>query len=387
MVATCLGWSGPFGELISRGLIVSVKRYLQNAVDYVSYRLVRAFFLQPVVLVCLLAASGQAASDLAYDDNRSADRLNHKPFVILKGMDPLRDDDDPPMLRVQADDPIQDESPFGKEETPVKKKETIEPITRKLPIWGEKVRAMGYELPLPFGAGINLVYMDQGIDIRNLKIGFGDPSQKVEWVTFSNASAKDKAATARLDMWLLPFANIYGILGYIDGEAELDVNLPGFTIGPFPIPPKTISFDIDYSGTTVGGGITLAGGYKNFFGSLDANYSYSEIDVVDGDIETLTISPRVGVLVDPAVVKGSFAFWIGAMYMDYKQTVTDSVNLNELDPNLPALELEFEIDIENEEPWNFLMGGQWEITKRWQMLVEGGVGNRQQIIFGTMFRF
>ena len=369
---------------------MSVKRYLRNAVDYVSYRLIRAFFLQHIILVCLLAASGQAASDFECADNRSADRLNSKPFGILKGVDPLRDDDDPPIFSVQADGPIQDESPFGEEETqtPVKKKETIEPITRKLPIWGEKVRAMGYELPLPFGAGINLVYMDQGIDIRNLKIGFGDPSQKVEKVSFSNASATDKAATARLDMWLLPFANIYGILGYIDGEAELDVNLPGITIGPYPIlNPQTISFDIDYSGTTVGVGITLAGGYKNFFGSLDANYSYSEIDVVDGDIETLTISPRLGVLVDPAAVKGSFALWIGAMYMDYKQTVTDSVNLKELDPNLPSVDLEFEIDIENEEPWNFLMGGQWEITKRWQMMVEGGVGNRRQLIFGTLFRF
>ena len=123
---------------------MSVKRYLRNAVDYVSYRLIRAFFLQPVVLVCLLAASGQAASDSEYDDNRSADRVSRKPFVILKGMDPLRDDDDPPILRVQSDDPIQGESPIGEEEAPVKKKETIEPITRKLPIWCEKVRAMGY---------------------------------------------------------------------------------------------------------------------------------------------------------------------------------------------------------------------------------------------------
>jgi len=248
-------------------------------------------------------------------------------------------------------------------------------------------------LPLPFGAGINLVYMDQGIEIRNLKIGFGDPSRKIDRVTFSNASAKDKAATARLDMWLLPFANIYGILGYIDGEAELDVNLPGITIdvpgiGPTPIlDPATLNFDIDYTGNTFGGGITLAGGYKNFFGSLDANYTYSNIDLVDGDIKTLTISPRLGVLVDPAVIKGSFAFWIGAMYMDYKQTVTDSVNLKELDPTLPAEDLEFEIDIKNEEPWNFLMGGQWEITKRWQMMVEGGVGNRRQFIFGTLLRF
>lgn len=112
---------------------------------------------------------------------------------------------------------------------------------------------MGYDLPLPLGAGANFVYMKQGVDIRNLKIGIGSPSQKVEKVTFRNASVRDAAATARLDLWLLPFDNIYGILGYIDGEAELDVHLPGITvdvpiIGPIPIlPPNTVSFDFDSS--------------------------------------------------------------------------------------------------------------------------------------------
>ena len=57
------------------------------------------------------------------------------------------------------------------------------------------------------------------------------------------------------------------------------------------------------------------------------NYTYTDIDVVDGDIKTLTISPRLGVLIDPSVITGTFALWIGAMYMDYKQTVTDTINL------------------------------------------------------------
>jgi hypothetical protein len=235
--------------------------------------------------------------------------------------------------------------------------------------------------------------MDQGIDVRNLKIGFASADRNVERVTFSDSRVRDTAATARLDVWLLPFANIYGIIGYIDGEAELDVNLPGITIdvpgsGSVPIAdPDTLHFDIDYSGATYGGGLTLAGGYKNLFGSLDANYTYTDIDIVDGDIKTLTVSPRLGVLVDPSVIKGSLALWVGAMYMDYKQTVTDTVNLKEIDSSAPSANLDFEIDIKNEAPWNFLMGGQWEITKRWQMTAEAGVGNRRQIILGTTFRF
>ena len=108
---------------------------------------------------------------------------------------------------------------------------------------------------------------------------------------------------------------------------------------------------------------------------------------MDGEIKTLTVSPRIGVLVDPAAIKGSLALWVGAMYMDYKQTVTDEINLNELDPKLSSVEIDFEIDVKNEEHWNFLFGGQWEITKRWQVMAEGGVGNRRQVILGAFFRF
>ena len=47
----------------------------------------------------------------------------------------------------------------------------------------------------------------------------------------------------------------------------------------------------------------------------------------------------------------------------------------------------FKIDIENERHWNFLFGGQWEITKRRQFMAEGALGNREQIIVGGFFRF
>ncbi len=372
---------------------MSVKRFLQNTATYGSAGLASIFLFHCVALLGLLAAPGEAVAEFLAGDHGTSYGLGKETRVVPGELELLSDDDYKAILLSQSEYPMADEHPIAEDEKAGKTQNAVEPITRKLPIWGEKVRAMGYDLPLPFGAGVNFVYMEQGLDIRNLKIGFGNANQEVERVTFSDASATDTAAAARLDLWLLPFANIYGIIGTIDGKTKLDVNLPGITvnvpgIGPVPIvDPATINFDIDYNGTTYGGGITLAGGYKDFFGSLDANYTYTNINLVDGDIKTLTISPRLGVLVDPSIIKGSLAFWIGAMYMDYKQTVTDSVNLKELDSRLPSADLDFEIDIKNEEHWNFLMGGQWEITKRWQITAEGGVGNRRQIVLGSSFRF
>jgi hypothetical protein len=270
----------------------------------------------------------------------------------------------------------------------------VEPITRAVPIWGEAVREKGFDLPLPFGAGVNLVLMSQNVDLRNVKVGFGGPVVEVEGVNFSDAQTHDAAVTARLDMWLLPFANIYGIFGSINGEAELDLDIGGVVGGlpPIGLPPifepgSTIDLNIDYNGITFGGGITLAGGYKNFFASVDANYTYSKVDVVEGDIRVYTITPRIGMLYDPVSVPGSLAAWIGGMYMRYRQTVTDDINLQEFDPRLPSVEIDFELDIKNEHPWNFIFGGQWSINKRWQFMAEGGVGDRNQLITSLFFRF
>ena len=73
--------------------------------------------------------------------------------------------------------------------------------------------------------------------------------------------------------------------------------------------------------------------------------------------------------------------------MKYKQTVTDDINLKEIDPRLPSVEIDFKLDLKNDEPWNFLVGGQWDISKRWQVMAEGGLGNRKQLILGLFFRF
>jgi len=374
-------------NIICRGPLVAMSLRLQDFMKYVNHRFAVVFFLHLPVLIGLIVTPDQAASDHAKVGTYASYRWNNSPPVVPG-------DTNPSTLLAQSEFPVLSEDPLGEDQKPDTKKETVEPVTNKLPIWGQKVREMGFDLPLPFGAGANFVLMDQGIDIRNVKVGIGDPIFEIDDFDLSDARAHDTAITMRLDMWLLPFANIYGIFGYINGETELDLDIGSITSNlPIPgLPPifepgKTIQLNIDYNGTTYGGGMTLAGGYKDFFASVDGNYTYSNIDIVDGDITTWTISPRLGMLVDSPAIKGSLAFWVGAMYMKYKQTITDDINLNELDPRLPSVKIDFKLDVKNDEPWNFIFGGQWEITKRWQVMAEGGVGERKQLILGAFFRF
>ncbi|EKL10095.1 hypothetical protein VCHC17A1_3901, partial [Vibrio cholerae HC-17A1] len=53
-------------------------------------------------------------------------------------------------------------------------------------------------------------------------------------------------------------------------------------------------FNLDFKGDTYGAGFTLAGGYNQFFGTFDLNYTKTNLDILDGDIKALVISPRVG---------------------------------------------------------------------------------------------
>ncbi len=363
-----------------------VKKFVGRGVNLV-------IFCQILALMGLAMTSGQAAVDNAKSGDSNSYHLIKRPAVTSDDPEFFLSNSDPRILPVQSEYPVIDEDPLSDGVRPEDRKTTVEPVTRKIPIWGEKVREMGYDLPLPFGAGANFVWMDQGIDIRELRIGVGSPSTEPSGITFSNARSRNTAATMRLDAWLLPFLNIYGLVGYLNGNTELDVNVPGLTvdvpiIGPVPIfDPFTIPVDVDYDGVTYGGGVTLAGGYKRMFGTLDMNYTRSDINLTDGEVTTLTISPRLGILVESSAIKGSGAIWIGAMYMDYKETITDSINLRQIDPALPALTLDYEVKIKNEDPWNFIFGGQWEITKRWQVMAEGGVGERKQLILGAFFRF
>jgi hypothetical protein len=347
-----------------------------------------AFCLQILALIGLTAVPGAAEPGTIKGEHFGLYQPLQRSAAVDTISNQTATDPAAGTLLAMAEFPVLDEA----DRKPEDKKETIEPVTRKLPLWGEQARQRGFELPLPFGIGFNYTYMDQGIRIRNLKVGVGNPNIEVEGLDFNDARSHDSAVTARLDMWLLPFVNLYGLFGSITGQAEFDLDVSQITGGVPGLPPiiepnKTIGLNFDYNGFTFGGGMTLAGGYENIFASLDMNYTYSTVDVVDGRIDTVTVAPRLGLLVDPPDIQGSFALWIGAMYMHYKQTVADDISLQELDPRLPPVELAFKLDIENDSPWNFLFGGQWEVTKRLQIMAEGGAGGRGQVVTGIFYRF
>jgi hypothetical protein len=284
---------------------------------------------------------------------------------------------------------VKDRKPIG-DEIP---SDEVQPITEFIPFFGKRVKDMGFDLPLPFG--ISLVYTNirQHSAVGNVRIG--EDESPVDDVTIPDPLSKDNNMVLRGDMWLFPFMNMYGVVGYTKGEAEIDATITGLTVpipNPFqpgqtidlPIPDIEIQDQVNYEGLTYGGGTTLAAGYRFLFGTLDLNYTFTKLNLGNNTIKTFTAAPRGGILITTKEA-GNGAVWVGSMYMDYNQSISGVADLSETLPSFGMLP--YKLSLNGRHPWNVLLGGTWDFHKRWSVQAEFGFLHRKQLMISGMFRF
>ena len=53
----------------------------------------------------------------------------------------------------------------------------------------------------------------------------------------------------------------------------------------------------------------------------------------------------------------------------------------------PGVDIEYKVLNEQEDEWNFLLGGSAELSKEWNASIEGGLGERKQVMGNLTFRF
>lgn len=271
----------------------------------------------------------------------------------------------------------------------------------RLPFFAQKVVDLGYDLPLPYGIGVTYANVNQDMLLSGLEVGInGREKQPFEFVSFDNASAKNDTVQLKLDTWLFPFLNVFALLGKIDGKAPLDVVLDGdgmldhlgVTCGGFPPNPlcsaledRTITLPIEapFSGMTYGIGTILAGGWNNWFVAIPITFTYADMDTTDTDGIAFTITPRLGRVLNLGQW-GNLSLFGGGNYLDAELTVTGTVSTPD-----NKLVIDYTIEEENEDKWNLLIGGNWDINKRWSLSAEynGFIGSREAFIMSLMSRF
>ena len=273
-----------------------------------------------------------------------------------------------------------------------------------MPFLAQKVVDLGYDLPLPYGTGITYAYVDQHQLLNSLQVGInGRDKELFEFVSFDRAVSTADSANFMLDVWVLPFLNVYATFGRVEGDAAIDILIDGngmlehmeITCGGIIQNPLCgrlqdqnflLPIPTDFKGTTYGVGATLAGGWNNWFVAIPFNYS--EIDLEDATADggpIFTLAPRFGHIFNVGRY-GNLAFFAGGNYLDAELQLSGTFRAT-----VEGQELSFDytVDQENKDEWNLLAGMNWDISKRfsWTLEYDGFIGSREAIITSVTFRF
>ena len=278
---------------------------------------------------------------------------------------------------------------------------------RALPFLAQQVMDLGFDLPNPYGAGLVGARIRQELVLDGLEVGFNQKErQPIDWVNFGQPRAEQSALQAKADAWLFPFMNVYAVVGKIDGRANFELGVPGdkllefFGLGALCKPPlgppaqicsQTLTTQAQprYNGENVGVGVNLAMGWSRFFVTLPITYVWSNVNLVDTTIEALNISPRIGVTGDVGEM-GMIAAFIGATYLDANIDLTGSFEFDTA--GVPGLgdtsSLDFKISQRNKDKWNYVVGANWDVSRKWSVMIEAGVGgSRENLMAGFNYRW
>ena len=250
-----------------------------------------------------------------------------------------------------------------------------------LPLLKEEALARGHQLPLPFGAGITAtVLANREIDVTDLRIGVdGEPPTSVSRAADLGSKSDVFNANLKLDAWILPFLNVYTLLGYVYNESDTKVHVE------VPRPGMgTIEFDLavesELDGFVGGGGLTLAGGYDAFFLVVDSNYSQTDIGF-DDSFRAITASMRAGMQTELGGTP--LQAWLGGSYWDTENTAKGHADVSGVG------RVDFEADQGPTYPWVIDLGANVRFSPSFEFFVDVATDLHGGIIatVGPVFRF
>ncbi|WP_232825792.1 hypothetical protein [Algoriphagus litoralis] len=287
------------------------------------------------------------------------------------------------------------------------------------PILGAGAAKRGYDLPFVWGASAIYFTQQQQILIESTSVGFGG-SELVDisqFIKFGPTIATTNAYTFRPDVWILPFLNVYGIIG--GGTTSTEVTL---------IDPIGFQTTQNFSVSSYGLGATLTAAAGPVWFAWDNNYNFADVEVVVEPVPAFNSSFRVGHTI-PSLSnpQRNLSVWVGTFYQVIQNDTQGSIPVSNLVPGLgdgaaidrlnewadglpPAQRviakqiiakieeaaagtdpgnalIEYKLDKKVAEPFNLILGAQYQFDKRWMLRTELGVfGKRSQFLLNLNYR-
>ena len=205
------------------------------------------------------------------------------------------------------------------------------PYPYALPIWGAKVTAKGFDLPYSAGISANLFVQKSDLIISDLYVGFnnGPMYDLDEIVRFNNSVASAAVLSIRPDVWVLPFLNVYAILGKSNTSTEINAGVW--------IPDQTntwnevtsFSTKAEFTSTSFGFGMTPTIGVAGGFLALDMNTAWTDVSALDKPVFTFVFGPRFGKTFKFKKER-SLAVWAGGFRVQFSSETSGSIALSEI---------------------------------------------------------
>jgi len=273
----------------------------------------------------------------------------------------------------------------------------------------------------------NFLWMDQGILIKNMQLGLKTDNQDIpltnvdEFIKFGDNTNSSYGVNFRPDVWIFPFLNVYGVLGY--GRSETSVKL---------VEPLELSSTIEQGIRTAGFGIMDAFGIGPVWMSIDANWTWNKPDLLDKPVNVRVLGLRVGkTFTFNQHLERNIAVWVGGMRVRMQSNTVGQIKLIDALPpevwdrrdelvarydewynslpdiikarvdNSPLPDIvdrieqadgdaivRYGMDKQVLQEWNGVFGAQFQLNKRWMYRTEWGlIGNRKSALASVNYRF
>lgn len=286
------------------------------------------------------------------------------------------------------------------------------------PLWGDKARAAGFELPPAWGIMVNYYYQRSSIEIANLKLGVnGGPMYDADFIKFGDSVAKANSVGLRPNLMIFPFLTVYALVSLGSSATTVQVS-----------EPIAFSSSVDSTARVVALGATFQMGYKGFFGVADFNGAVADVDRIADLMGTNLLSFRLGYNFKFGPPGRGFALWAGTAGQVIDVATRGSVALSDVLPppsqaqadalqqrcdamlnanpakqvcnelasavtawangTPPTTTVEYSLDKKPKDVWNMIAGAQFALDRNWMFRTEAGfLTSRTSLLLAVEYRW
>lgn len=242
-----------------------------------------------------------------------------------------------------------------------------------LPFFADEAWDRGHRLPYALGFMPGFYSGRRHIKVSDAAVDIAGSTISAAGLTRIKVKSRELNWSMRLDAWIFPFLSVYALGGYTRQHTDAAIQAGRFDRKRDGRRVRSVDFNIaiDLTGATYGGGITLVGGYKNYFAAFDTNYTVSVLrgDLIWGnrlspDVKAHLCSVRLGWR--KQICDSHLAVWFGETYWDTTNTIRGN-------PDIPIIgKVGFSLKESTIKPWSTHIGAQFELTQKVQFMVDMG---------------